>query len=402
MTTALLERANESRLRAWEAAKAIVDTVESEKRDFTAEEDQAYARANTEMDTLDQRIAALIANEERSQSFADVDAKLDRMKGKAPKPTGLEAQLRSFLRGEVRAIDIPKDAPELRALTAGTTTVTAGSPLVPVSFYGSIREHMIVAAAMLQAGATVLETSSGELIRVPTSTGDGTAVLLTEGASLTSSDPTITERALGAFKYGRLLQVSHELVTDEQSNILPFLAKVAGRSLGTAFGADLVIGNGTNKARGITLDSTLGVTGGAAAPPTADNIIDLFYSVNMMYRAAPDAAFLMADVTVAGVRKLKDTTNQYIWQPALTAGSPDTLLGKKIVTDPNVPVVGTGNKSVLFGDMSAYFVRLAGGIRFERSDDFAFGSDLVTFRAIARVDGQLVDRTGAVKHYVSA
>jgi HK97 family phage major capsid protein len=64
--------------------------------------------------------------------------------------------------------------------------------------------------------------------------------------------------------------------------------------------------------------------------------------------------------------------------------------------------MAVASKSIAFGDFSQYFVRLVGGVRFERSDDFAFGSDLVTFRAILRGDGTLVDRTGAIKMYQGA
>jgi HK97 family phage major capsid protein len=108
---------------------------------------------------------------------------------------------------------------------------------------------------------------------------------------------------------------------------------------------------------------------------------------------------MMADSSIANARKLKDTTGQYIWQPGLQAGVPDTILGKPVLTEPNVAAVGLSNKSVIFGDMSQYFVRLAGGIRFERSDDYAFNTDLVTFRALMRADGALVDLTGAVKTF---
>ena len=83
-------------------------------------------------------------------------------------------------------------------------------------------------------------------------------------------------------------------------------------------------------------------------------------------------------------------------------GSPDLLLGKPLVADPFMPALATSAKSILFGDFSQYFVRLVGGVRFERSDDFAFGSDLVTFRAILRGDGTLVDRTGAIKYFQGA
>jgi HK97 family phage major capsid protein len=115
------------------------------------------------------------------------------------------------------------------------------------------------------------------------------------------------------------------------------------------------------------------------------------------YRNSPACAWLMRDATIATVRKLKDSQNQYLWQPSMQIGAPDVLLGKPVFTDPNVAATATSAKSVIFGDMSAYYVRIAGGIRFERSDDFAFQSDLVTFRCIVRGDGILADQTGAVK-----
>jgi HK97 family phage major capsid protein len=135
---------------------------------------------------------------------------------------------------------------------------------------------------------------------------------------------------------------------------------------------------------------------------TADNLIDLFYSVIAPYRASSSAYWVTKDSSLASIRKLKDTTNQYIWQPSLQAGAPDLLLGKALVTDPNVAAPAVNAKSVIFGDMSQYFVRMAGGVRFERSDDFAFNTDLVTFRCLLRADAALVDLTGAVKVFVGA
>ena len=110
-------------------------------------------------------------------------------------------------------------------------------------------------------------------------------------------------------------------------------------------------------------------------------------------------AWLMADLSAAHVRKVKNADGDYIWTPSVIPGQPDTILGKPVFIDPFVPAKGTANKWILFGDMSAYFVRFAGGIRFERSDEYAFNTDLVTFRCLLRGDGALVDLTGAVKAF---
>ena len=107
----------------------------------------------------------------------------------------------------------------------------------------------------------------------------------------------------------------------------------------------------------------------------------------------------MNDGTAGVIRKIKTTEGQYIWQPSVVAGTPDTILGKPVLTDPNVADIGVAAESVIFGDISQYFIRMAGGIRFERSDEFAFNADLVTFRALMRADAALVDLTGAVKTF---
>jgi HK97 family phage major capsid protein len=80
-------------------------------------------------------------------------------------------------------------------------------------------------------------------------------------------------------------------------------------------------------------------------------------------------------------------------------GQPDSILGKPVFIDPFVASPAANAESIFFGDWSMFFVRYAGGIRFERSDDFAFANDLVSFRALLRADAALVDLTGAVKSF---
>jgi len=272
---------------------------------------------------------------------------------------------------------------ELRTLSKLTTG--AGGNTVPVSFYDRLMAHLIEVSGILQAGATVLNTNSGEQIQIPKTTAHSTAALTAEAASITASDPAFSQAALGAYKYATLIQVSRELVDDTGVDLEGYLAMQAGRALGNALGADLITGNGSSKPTGILNNTTLGVTGptgangglgatSGTANSGADNLIDLFYSVIAPYRASGSCAWLVKDSTMGVIRKIKDTTGQYMFQPSLVAGTPDTLLNKPIYVDPFMPAIATSGKSIAFGDMSQYFVRLAGGVRFERSDEFAFWS----------------------------
>ncbi len=105
---------------------------------------------------------------------------------------------------------------------------------------------------------------------------------------------------------------------------------------------------------------------------------------------------------MAAIRKIKATTGEYIFQPSMVVGTPDTLIGKPIFIDPFIAAIALSAKSIVFGDISQFFVRIAGGVRFERSDEFAFSTDLVSFRALLRADSLLIDQTGAVKYFLGA
>jgi len=393
-----LRRLHAARQQAWNEISAISDTAAAEGRDFTAEEEGSWVKGNAHLASLDERISVVLDHEKRN---ADIEAALGRYgtpeTPAAPAAVSIEDDLRALGRGELRSVVVPA---ERRDLTKGTST--AGGDTVPTSFYGQVWEHMIESSAILQAGATVINTAAGENLEIPVTTAHSSGALISEGGSLTESDPAFVKRTLGAYKYGLSIQASSELVADTGFDLLGYLARQAGRAVGNAMGAHLITGSGSSQPSGIVTGASTGVTGSASVSGafTADNLIDLYFSVIAPYRNSMSCAWIMKDATLASVRKLKDSQNQYLWQPSLIVGQPDTLLGKPVFTDPNVAAVALSAKSVIFGDISAYYARIAGGIRFERSDDFAFGTDLVTFRAIVRGDGTLADRTGAVKLFV--
>ena len=130
------------------------------------------------------------------------------------------------------------------------------------------------------------------------------------------------------------------------------------------------------------------MTAAAAAAFTADEIFDLFYSLKAPYRKS--AVFLMNDSSVKALRKLKDGNGQYLWQPSLTAGTPDLLLGRPVYTSAFMPALAAGAKSVLFGDLSYYWVADRQGRSFRRLGELYAPTGQVGFLATQRVDGKLV------------
>jgi HK97 family phage major capsid protein len=407
----IAKRLRDRRLNVWNEAKALTDKVTEENREFTAEEQGSWDAYNEELDNLDKRIKSVLDQEKRAK---DADDTFNALAGK-PVERHQQAEgnteLRAFFRGDPgapRFYDVnPTGIVNFRQIReeqrVGLTKLTAAAGLntVPTSFYDRLVAHLIEVSGMLKANPTVLNTTSGEVIQVPKTTAHSTGALVAEQAALSQSEPTFGQISLGAFKYGVLIQASRELLADTGVDLEGYLAMQAGRAIGNALGANLITGTGTTMPRGIVTDATSGATGGTGVvgAPVYDNLVDLQYSVIAPYRDSSSCYWMMKDSTVGTVRKIKDTTGQPIWQPSMQLGAPDMLLGKPVVTDPNVAATALSAKSVLFGDFSQYFVRLAGGVRFERSDDFAFSTDMVTFRCILRGDGALVDLTGAVKFF---
>lgn len=396
-----VKRLQERRNNVWEQAKGLLDAAESEKRDLTAEEEQTYQRLNADLDAIDARAKDMADAEQRTKDADEAfRALLAKPETQERKGTEGDSELRRWARGEMRGFDVAAPASvSFRDLTKGTAT--AGGNTVPTTFYGQLMAHLIEVSGLMMAGPTVLNTASGETIEMPVTTAHSTATLTPEATALTESDPAFAKRSLGAYKYGVLLQISSELLSDTGVDLEGYLSMQAGRALGNSFGADAVTGNGSSKPTGVMATATTGKTGatGAVGAFTADDLIDLYYSVISPYRNSTSCGWLMRDATLGAARKLKDLQGQYLWQPSIQVGAPDTLLGKPVHTDPNVAAVALSAKSVAFGDFSQYFVRMAGGVRFERSDDYAFNSDLVTYRAIIRADGLLIDQTGAVKAF---
>jgi HK97 family phage major capsid protein len=416
MASEVAKRLRDRRLNVWNEAKKIAEDAAGENRAFTPEEQGRWDAMQEEMKTLDVRIGAVLDTEKRAkEADASFEALQDRpreSRGQAGPGGAQVEEIRKWARGEPgapRAIEIRRMAEGPVDYRVLTTSAAGSSSIIPTDFYDQLIAHLIEVSGVMQCGPTVLNTGGGETLQVPKTTAHSypstTGAAATQASPLPTSDPAFSMQTLSAYKYGILLQVARELIDDTAVDLLGYLAMQAGRALGNNFGNDLVNGSGAGAPSGILTGATVGVTGGTsglAGAPTYANLIDLEYSVIAPYRQSRSCYWLAADKTIGGFRKIVDSTGRPVWEPSAVLGSPDLLLGKPLVADPFMPAVALNALGVAFGDFSQYFVRLVGGVRFERSDDFAFGSDVVTFRAILRGDGTLVDRTGAIKVFKGA
>ncbi|HHX60625.1 MAG TPA: phage major capsid protein [Epulopiscium sp.] len=273
------------------------------------------------------------------------------------------------------------------ALKIGTDS--EGGYLVPDEFERILVEGLLEENIFRQL-AKVITTSSGDK-KIPVVASRGTASWVDEEGAIPESDDAFSQVSIGAYKLATMIKISEELLNDNVFNLEAYIAKEFARRIGAKEEEAFFIGDGVGKPTGIfnaTGGAQLGVTAASATAITADELMDLFYSLKSPYRKK--AVFTMNDATVKLIRKLKDGNGQYLWQPSLTAGEPDTILNRPVKTSSYVPMVGTTTKPIAFGDFGYYWVADRQGRSFQRLNELFAATGQVGFKATQRVDGKLI------------
>jgi len=354
-------------------AREVLDFAEAEKRGLSAEENQKIARIEADIDSADTAISTARSISEREARAAEAAASF------APSTAAVNTDadiLRSIAMGETRGHEFTR---ELRTLVPSANTVGQ-------SFYDQVFAIAQLVGPMLTT-SEVFNTTSGENLVIPTVTATSTSGSVAAAGTISESNPTFSSITLGAEKYGALVQVAQELVSDAGFDITSYIAQQLGTSLGLK--VNDVLTTKLSTAAGSVVTGGTGVSGAASY----ENLIDLVYGIADGARVLPGLGFMMSKTGIAAARKLKDGAGNYIWTNSAVPGQPATLLGYNVYENPNVAAVGTAAKSVLFGHLPSFKVRVAGGMRVDQSADFAFNTDTVTYRGLMRVDGGLTHAT---------
>jgi HK97 family phage major capsid protein len=350
-------------------AREVLDFAEAEKRGLSAEENQKIARIEADIDQADTAIETARKLAEREARASEAAASFVPSVS-VPQNTDADI-LRSIATGEIRGYEFAREA---RTLVPSANTVGQ-------SFFDQVFEIAQLVGPMLTV-SEVFNTTSGENLVIPTVTATSTSGSVAAGSAINESNPTFSSITLGAEKYGALVQVAQELVSDAGFNITSYIAQQLGTSLGLK--VNDVLTAKLSSAAGSVVRGT--ATNFAA---TYEDLIDLVYGIADGARVLPGLGFQMSKTGIAAARKLKDDSGSYIWTDSAVPGQAATLLGYPVYENPNVAAVGTAAKSVLFGHLPSFKVRVAGGMRVDQSTDYAFNTDTVTYRGLMRVDGGL-------------
>jgi HK97 family phage major capsid protein len=377
----------EKRARAWDAAKAFLDSRRGNDGLISSEDTSTYEKMEEEVVNLGKEI-------ERLERQASIDLELSKpinspivnkpSQNSETKTGRASAEYKEAFWNVMRN---KKTFQVINALEVGEDS--EGGYLVPDEFERTLIEAL-EEENIFRTLAKIITTSSGDR-KIPVVATKGTAAWVDEEGEITESDDAFAQVSIGAYKLATMIKVSEELLNDSVFNLESYIAKEFARRIGTKEEEAFFIGDGSGKPTGIfhaTNGGQLGVTAASATAITVDELMDLFYSLKSPYRKK--AVFVMNDSTVKAIRKLKDGNGQYIWQPSITAGAPDTILNRPVKTSSYVPKIEAAAKTIAFGDFGYYWVADRQGRSFKRLNELFAVTGQVGFMATQRVDGKLI------------
>ncbi|MDA8212168.1 MAG: phage major capsid protein [Clostridia bacterium] len=372
-------------------AREILDLAGKENRGLTAEEQQKYDRIMADVD----RMADEIRREERVKQL---EAEMRNSPGPTNHPTPSASretnprasqEYQDAFWNAIRHGHNALEPQQYRLLQEVRNSLFVGTDTAGGFLVGESYETQLIQALeeenVMRTLAAVIRSSNDR--NIPVVDSHGIAYWTGENDPFTESDETFGQKTLRAHKLTCLIKVSEELLQDSVFDLEGYIQNEFVRRIGAKEESAFVNGDGINKPKGIVVDAQVGVTAASATAITTDEIVDLYHSVKRPYRRK--GTFMAQDATIKAIRKLKDADSQYIWQPGLQAGEPDRLLGQAIVASADMPAIATGNKSILFGDFSYYWISDRAGRVFQRLGELYAANGQVGFRAWQRVDGLL-------------
>jgi HK97 family phage major capsid protein len=276
----------------------------------------------------------------------------------------------------------------------GVSTGIGGGFTVPDGFYGTLVDAQKAYGGMLNIGATVIDSSSGNPLPIPTDNDTGNVGQIV-GENTTMSDGADVGFAaivLGAYMYSsKPVKASLQLLQDSAFDLDTWLSNKLAIRIARIVNTHLTVGDGVGKPTGVLTSATLGKTGagGQTTSIIYDDLVDLEHSVDPAYRR--NAQFMFADQTLKALKKIKDTQGRPLWLPGLAVKEPDTILSLPYTINQDMPAPAANAKSMAFGDFSNYYIRRVAGATMVRLTERYADVGQVGFLLFQRWDGQLAD-----------
>lgn len=383
----------EERARIDQEQRELLDTAATERRGLTAEEREKDDRLASAFDAATDELRRLERQNDRdgdlraapTPAAADDEQPAARTRSGSFDSDEYRAAVDHYLRSGFAGMDT-----EMRSVLQAGVDADGG-----VTVAETWRRQLIETQrefSAIRTFAEVITTETGGDFHLPRVSGDANAVtIVAEGTVIPDDAETFDEVILKAYAYKKITKANEEAVQDHGFDVAAFVTRRTAEDVGLAQGAHFTVGTGANQPEGLASRATVGRTTAAPTAITTDEVLDLIYSVKRPYRI--NGRLLANDQTIAAVRKLKDTTGQYLWQPGVQQGEPDRFAGYAVAAEPFFDTIATGRIVMGFGDIfRAYVIRDAGSLALRFLDQRYADQGQVAWRGTLRSDGKIKDQ----------
>lgn len=370
----------ELRNKAWEGAKAFVESRRDKDGLLSEEDAKTYAE-------MEKKVQAYAAEIERMEQMDAMEAEMNRPVNTPIVTKPVSDKQMPEKKG--RAADVYKAA-MLDALRSGFKRVsnvlqegvdTDGGYLVPEEYDNRLID-VLGEENIMRDLSTVITTSGEHKINIAAT--KPAASWIEEGGQLSFGDATFDQILLDSHKLHVAIRVTEELLYDNAFGLENYIITQFGKALANAEEDAFLNGDGVGKPLGLFAASGGGqIAETLTAAIKADDIINLVYALKRPYRK--EASFIMNDKNIAAIRKLKDNNGAYIWQPSAQAGEPDRLFGYPVHTSAYAP-----EDAIAFGDYKYYNIGDRGTRSFKQLTELFAGNGMIGYVAKERVDGKLI------------
>lgn len=382
-----IQELREKRAKAWDTARNFLDSKRNANGTLSEEDSKTY-------DSMEKTIVDLGKEIQRLEKQAEIESEMNNPTsspitnkpnnthtGEVKKGTASAEYSKAFWNSirNRNFYDVRND------LSVGADS--EGGYLVPDEFENTLVEAL-ESENIFRKLATVIKTSNGDR-KIPIVTSKGEANWVDENGTYTPSDDVFGQTVLSAHKLSTAIKISEELINDSAFDMTSYISREFARRMGAKEEEAFFVGDGSGKPTGIFASSG-GAEIGATAQTSAitfDDVMEIFYSLRSPYRK--NAVWVLNDSTVKALRKLKDSNGNYIWQPSVSAGIPDTIFNRPYYTSSYIPELKAGNKVMAFGDFSYYWISDRQGRSFKRLNELFAMTGQIGFIASQRVDGKL-------------
>jgi len=368
-----IKELREKRNKAWNDAKAFLDSHRAENGTLSAEDSATYDKMEDEINNLGKEISRLERASEIEKQLSQPTS--DPITGT---PGGADKKKSGRASDEYRMAALAALRSNFKhvsnALQEGVDA--DGGYLVPEEWDSRLID-VLDEENIIRRFSTIIRTSG--LHRINLAANKPAAAWIEEGGELTWGNATFDQTTMDAYKLHVAIKVTEELLYDNAYNLEGYITTQFGKALANAEEDAFLNGDGSGKPTGLFTSVT---AFDSVDDPDSDSLISLVYALKRPYRK--NASFIMNDATIAAIRKLKDNNGAYIWQPSYQAGEPDRVLGYAVYTSAYAPTTG-----IAFGDYSYYNIGDRGTRSFAELRELFAGNGMIGYVAKERVDGKL-------------